>query len=231
MNPFISFCLYVAARVFIQYLKSRPGDEQVRASLQFLLTAMGHMKKLNPLTESFLVQLDIDLNNNTTGSNDDSDYHKRPFDGSRFSISTSEEERIRRKNGCPGATATFSPSPGGIRNPEVYYCSASPDSSNHQSPDSMGGADTATPPSQSDGSYHQQQPPDYFDPGVLMDDSMADQFGMGMGEKDWGFYGMDGGTFEQELGSLENADSDGLLLPSVAGMGHELGDYFAEGMV
>ena len=64
MNPFISFCLYVAARVFVQYLKSRPGDEQVHASLQFLLTAMGHMKKKNPLTESFLVQLDVDITGN-----------------------------------------------------------------------------------------------------------------------------------------------------------------------
>ena len=45
----------------MQYLKSRPNDEQVRASLQFLLTAMGHIKKKNPLTESFLVQLDVDL--------------------------------------------------------------------------------------------------------------------------------------------------------------------------
>lgn len=61
VNPFISFCLYVAARVFVQYLKSRPGDEQVRNSLQFLLTTMGVMKKKNPLTESFLVQLDVDL--------------------------------------------------------------------------------------------------------------------------------------------------------------------------
>jgi hypothetical protein len=61
MIPFMAFCLYVAARVFVQYLKSRPEDEQVRASLQFLLTAMGHMKKKNPLTESFLVQLDVDL--------------------------------------------------------------------------------------------------------------------------------------------------------------------------
>lgn len=69
MNPFISFCLYVAARVFITYLKSRPGDEQVRASLQFLLTAMGHMKKKNPLTESFLVQLDVDLTGSSETSN------------------------------------------------------------------------------------------------------------------------------------------------------------------
>lgn len=51
----------MAARVFVQYLKSRPKDEQVKASLQFLLTAMGHIKKKNPLTESFLVQLEVDL--------------------------------------------------------------------------------------------------------------------------------------------------------------------------
>lgn len=61
MNPFISFCLYVAARVFVQYLKSRPKDNQVRTSLQFLLTAMHAIKRKNPLTESFLVQLDVDL--------------------------------------------------------------------------------------------------------------------------------------------------------------------------
>ncbi|KAK4959473.1 hypothetical protein LTR10_004278 [Elasticomyces elasticus] len=61
MNPFISFCLYVAARVFVQYLKSRPKDTQVRASLQFLLSAMHAIKRKNPLTESFLVQLDVDL--------------------------------------------------------------------------------------------------------------------------------------------------------------------------
>ncbi|KXT14378.1 hypothetical protein AC579_2777 [Pseudocercospora musae] len=61
MNPFISFCLYVAARVFVQYLKSRPKDAQVKASLQFLLSAMHAIKRKNPLTESFLVQLDVDL--------------------------------------------------------------------------------------------------------------------------------------------------------------------------
>lgn len=61
MNPFISFCLYVAARVFVQYLKSRPHDAQVRSSLQFLLSAMHAIKRKNPLTESFLVQLDVDL--------------------------------------------------------------------------------------------------------------------------------------------------------------------------
>jgi hypothetical protein len=61
MNPFISFCLYVAARVFVQYLKSRPDDDQTADSLRFLLTAMKALKVKNPLTESFLVQLDVDL--------------------------------------------------------------------------------------------------------------------------------------------------------------------------
>ena len=61
MNPFLAFCLYVAARVFIQYLKFRPKDEQMISSLQFLLAAMHALKKKNPLTESFLVQLDVDL--------------------------------------------------------------------------------------------------------------------------------------------------------------------------
>lgn len=61
MNPFISFCLYVAARVFVQYLKSRPNDTQASDSLRFLLSAMNALKRRNPLTESFLVQLDVDL--------------------------------------------------------------------------------------------------------------------------------------------------------------------------
>ncbi|KAK2591400.1 hypothetical protein QQS21_010906 [Conoideocrella luteorostrata] len=61
MNPFISFCLYVAARVFVQYLKSRPDDSQTADSLRFLLTAMNALKRRNPLTESFLVQLDVDF--------------------------------------------------------------------------------------------------------------------------------------------------------------------------
>ncbi|KAL2122554.1 hypothetical protein VTJ04DRAFT_3009 [Mycothermus thermophilus] len=61
MNPFISFCLYVSARVFVQYLKSRPDDSQTSDSLRFLLNAMNALKRRNPLTESFLVQLDVDL--------------------------------------------------------------------------------------------------------------------------------------------------------------------------
>lgn len=61
LNPFIAFCLYVAARVFVQYLKSKRDDSTVRASLTFLLSAMMALRNKNPLTESFLVQLDVDL--------------------------------------------------------------------------------------------------------------------------------------------------------------------------
>lgn len=45
----------------MQYLKSRPDESQIADSLRFLLAAMGALKRLNPLTESFLVQLDVDL--------------------------------------------------------------------------------------------------------------------------------------------------------------------------
>ncbi|KAF2761978.1 hypothetical protein EJ05DRAFT_507580 [Pseudovirgaria hyperparasitica] len=61
MNPFISFSVYVAARVFVQYLKTRPNDQQMISSLQFLMSAMQVLKRRNPLTESFMVQLDLDL--------------------------------------------------------------------------------------------------------------------------------------------------------------------------
>ncbi|KAJ5089500.1 hypothetical protein N7532_008184 [Penicillium argentinense] len=61
LNPFMSFCLYISARVFVQYLKSRPDDSTVHSSLQFVVSALNAMKNKNPLTESFLVQLDVDL--------------------------------------------------------------------------------------------------------------------------------------------------------------------------
>lgn len=61
MNPFSAFCLYVASRVFVQYLKSRRGDQQILGSLHFLLSAMHALKRKTPLAESFLAQLDVDL--------------------------------------------------------------------------------------------------------------------------------------------------------------------------
>ena len=45
----------------MQYLKSRPDDSAVYSSLQFVVGALNAMKAKNPLTESFLVQLDVDL--------------------------------------------------------------------------------------------------------------------------------------------------------------------------
>ncbi|KAB8201632.1 fungal transcription factor regulatory middle homology region [Aspergillus parasiticus SU-1] len=61
LNPFMSYSVYVAARVFVQYLKSRPDDSAARSSLGFVFTALDAMKNKNPLTESFLVQLDVDI--------------------------------------------------------------------------------------------------------------------------------------------------------------------------
>ena len=67
MNPFMAFCLYVAARVFVQYLKTTPDDQEVRQSLEFLLAAMRAIQGKNPLTESFLVQLKMDLEGSGLG--------------------------------------------------------------------------------------------------------------------------------------------------------------------
>ena len=61
MNPFMAFCLYVAARVFVQYVKKMPDDQEIRQSLEFLLAAMQAIQRKNPLTESFLVQLKMDI--------------------------------------------------------------------------------------------------------------------------------------------------------------------------
>lgn len=61
MNPFMSFCLYVAARVFIQYLRARRNDARFQSSLLFVLNAMNAMKKKNALNEAFLAQLDVEM--------------------------------------------------------------------------------------------------------------------------------------------------------------------------
>jgi hypothetical protein len=52
----------------VQYLKSRPEGQAVKSSLQFLLTALGALKQFSALTESFLIQLDVDLSGTTFGS-------------------------------------------------------------------------------------------------------------------------------------------------------------------
>lgn len=75
MNPFLAFCLYVAARVFIQFLKKIPNNTEIRASLDLLLTAMRVLQRKNPLTESFLVQLNLDIE----GSGLDVFFHNPDF--------------------------------------------------------------------------------------------------------------------------------------------------------
>ncbi len=57
----MAFCLYVAARVFVQYLKKEPNDQETRTALEFLFTAMTALKRKNPLTESFMIQLKLDI--------------------------------------------------------------------------------------------------------------------------------------------------------------------------
>ena len=61
MNPFLAFCLYVAARVIIHSYKRRTSDESIKNNLDFLLNAMQAHRKKNQLTESFLVQLTFEL--------------------------------------------------------------------------------------------------------------------------------------------------------------------------
>jgi len=61
MNPFIAFCLYVAARVFVQYLKKAPGHQENFGHLDFLLTALRALQRKIALTELFSIQLTLDI--------------------------------------------------------------------------------------------------------------------------------------------------------------------------
>ncbi|KAB8221130.1 fungal-specific transcription factor domain-containing protein [Aspergillus novoparasiticus] len=60
VNPFMSFCLYVAARVYIQHLKVHPEDTEAHSAFQFFRSVIHTLKTTNPLAESFLFQLDVD---------------------------------------------------------------------------------------------------------------------------------------------------------------------------
>ena len=57
----MAFCLYVAARVFVQTLKRKPEDQEIYSHLTLLLAAMRTLQRKNHLTESFLVQLNLDM--------------------------------------------------------------------------------------------------------------------------------------------------------------------------
>lgn len=67
MDPFMAFCIYVAARVFIQYLKFRPSDSAARSSLQFAFFALDAFKEKNPLAEPFVMQLELDIGGTAFG--------------------------------------------------------------------------------------------------------------------------------------------------------------------
>ena len=68
MHPFMAFCLYVAARVYVQAFIRNPDDQVTGDALDSLLTAMHALKQKNPLTESFLAQLMVDLEGTEFGS-------------------------------------------------------------------------------------------------------------------------------------------------------------------
>lgn len=61
MNPFMSFSVFIAGCVFIQYLKARPDDSAVQSSLQFIVSALRAFTVKNHLSKSFLDQLEKDL--------------------------------------------------------------------------------------------------------------------------------------------------------------------------
>ena len=48
----------------MQYVKSTPQDGEAKASLEFLLTAMAALRKKVPLAESFMIQLQLDIEGN-----------------------------------------------------------------------------------------------------------------------------------------------------------------------
>ncbi|KAK9390863.1 fungal-specific transcription factor domain-containing protein [Lipomyces mesembrius] len=64
-NSFMSFCVYIAARCFVQALRTSPDglDPATRARLEFLLTALDNMKEDVPIAQSFLLQLEVDIAN------------------------------------------------------------------------------------------------------------------------------------------------------------------------
>lgn len=84
MNPFMAFCLYVAARVFVQYFKKMPDDQEIRQSLEFLLAAMQAIQRKNPLTESFLIQLRMDIE----GSGLEASFHRSDSQYSEVMVSS-----------------------------------------------------------------------------------------------------------------------------------------------
>lgn len=58
----MSFSVFIAGCVFVQYLKSRPDDTAVQSSLEFLVSALSALTVKNSLSKAFLDQLVMDVN-------------------------------------------------------------------------------------------------------------------------------------------------------------------------
>lgn len=63
MNAWASFCLYVAAKVLIQGSKDPETRQQSRSNLDFLIAVLLAMGRKHSITESFLFQLQTDIEN------------------------------------------------------------------------------------------------------------------------------------------------------------------------
>ena len=83
----MAFCLYVAARVFVQSLKRNQQDQEIYSHLNLLLAAMRTLQSKNHLTESFLVQLKLDMESSGIDIFRNPDYSAVYMDG-KVRIST-----------------------------------------------------------------------------------------------------------------------------------------------
>ena len=92
MNPFLPFCVFVAARVFTHHIKSRPNDHDTASSVRFLLSAMTVLQTMNPLAASFLIQLDVELEGTGLEAHPDDARYQPRFEKSavRFALSVGE---------------------------------------------------------------------------------------------------------------------------------------------
>ncbi|GAB7347058.1 hypothetical protein MBLNU459_g3197t2 [Dothideomycetes sp. NU459] len=61
VNPFTSFSLYLAATTFLQSAKDGEALEQSLANVHFIRSAMQTLKCIHPITGSFLLQLELDI--------------------------------------------------------------------------------------------------------------------------------------------------------------------------
>lgn len=60
LNPWVGFCLYVAAGVFLKDLKSEKPGPQSLGNIEFLLAAMAAIGQKHSITKHFSAQLELD---------------------------------------------------------------------------------------------------------------------------------------------------------------------------